>query len=111
MARTYYVYIMANSSRTLYTGVTNDIYRRVIEHKQKLVPGFPRKYNLTKLVYVDSTEDVRAAIQREKQIKGWTRRKKIRMIEDMNPDWNDLAGEWNTLPPPRQARDPSLRAG
>ena len=72
----YYVYILTNISKTLYTGVTNNLERRIYEHKQKLVPGFTKKYNLTMLVYFEETRDVQAAIQREKQIKGWLRSKK-----------------------------------
>ena len=87
----YYVYIMTNKSRTLYTGVTNDLERRVYEHKQKLVPGFTAKYNITRLVYFEVTQDVKAAITREKQIKGWLRSKKIALIESVNPEWKDLS--------------------
>jgi len=90
----YYVYIMTNKSRTLYTGVTNDLERRVYEHKQKLVPGFTARYNITRLVYFEATEDVQAAIVREKQIKGWLRRKKIALIESANPRWEDLSVKW-----------------
>ena len=82
---------MTNKSRTLYTGVTNDLERRVYEHKQKLVPGFTAKYNITRLVYFEVAQDVRAAIAREKQIKGWLRRRKIALIESMNPKWADLS--------------------
>lgn len=82
---------MTNKSRTLYTGVTNDLARRVYEHKQKLLPGFTSKYNITKLVYFEATEDVYAALNREKQIKGWLRDKKIALIEAANPDWKDLS--------------------
>jgi putative endonuclease len=86
----YYVYILTNwSNKVLYTGVTNNLERRIYEHKNKLVPGFTEKYNVTKLVYCDSTSDVKAAIAREKQIKGWTRQKKIDLIESMNPEWKD----------------------
>ena len=85
---------MTNKSRTLYTGVTNDLERRVYEHKQKLVPGFTAKYNLTRLVYFDVTEDIGAAIVREKQIKGWLRSKKIALIESVNPEWADLSLGW-----------------
>ena len=77
----YYIYIMTNNSQTLYTGVTNDLGRRVYEHKHKLVPGFSSKYNINKLIYFESTSDVNAAIMREKQIKGWVRSKKIELIE------------------------------
>jgi len=94
MSKEYYVYIMTNKSRTLYTGVTNNLMRRVYEHKNKLVPGFTSKYNIKKLVYFESTSDVNEAILREKQIKGWLRVKKIRLIETMNPEWKDLSEEW-----------------
>ena len=90
----YYVYIMTNGKRTLYTGVTNNLYRRVYEHKEKLIPGFTKKYNIDYLVYVENTNDVIAAITREKQIKGWTRAKKISLIESSNPDWRDLSLDW-----------------
>ena len=90
----YYVYIMTNRSRTLYTGVTNNLERRVYEHKQKLVPGFTSTYNITRLVYFEMTTDVKAAISREKQIKGWLRSKKIGLVEVVNPEWKDLSAEW-----------------
>jgi putative endonuclease len=81
---------MASLSRTLYTGVTNDLARRVYQHKQRLVPGFTSRYNITRLVYYEPFGDIRDAIVREKQIKGWLRAKKIALIESMNPEWNDL---------------------
>ena len=90
----YYVYIMTNNSRTLYTRVTNDLKRRVYEHKNKLINGFTKKYNITQLVYYEVTNEVTSAIAREKQIKGWLRRKKIALIESVNPDWKDLSEEW-----------------
>ena len=90
----YYVYIMANRSRTLYTGVTNNLERRVYEHKHKLVEGFTKKYNITRLVYYEQTSDIKAAIAREKQIKGWLRSKKVGLIESLNPNWSDLSVEW-----------------
>jgi len=90
----YYVYIMTNKSRTLYTAVTNNLTRRVYEHKQKLVPGFTRRYNINRLVYYEVTPDIRAAISREKQIKGWLRAKKIGLIESVNPEWRDLSADW-----------------
>ena len=86
--------MMSNVSRTLYVGVTNDLQRRVYEHKQKLTPGFTRKYNLTLLVYFEATPDIRAALAREKQIKGWLRAKKVALIESINPNWLDLSTEW-----------------
>ena len=92
--KNYYVYIMASKSRTLYTGVTNNLVRRVYEHKQKLIPGFTKKYNIARLVYCETFPDVRAAIAREKQIKGWLRAKKIALIESLNPDWKDLSADW-----------------
>jgi len=92
--KNYYVYIMTNKSRTLYTGVTNNLERRVYEHKYKLVPGFTEKYNIDRLVYYEATEDVNAAIFREKQIKGWLRSRKIALIESTNLDWSDLTSEW-----------------
>jgi putative endonuclease len=90
----YYVYIMTNKSKTLYTGITNNLERRVYEHKQKLVPGFTARYNIIKLVHYEETTDVLAAIAREKEIKGWLRSKKIKLIELSNPDWHDLATDW-----------------
>ena len=90
----YYVYLMTNSSKTLYTGVTDSLLRRVYEHKNKLIEGFTKKYNITRLVYYETTSDVRAAIQREKQIKGWLRNKKIALIEVANPEWQDLSEGW-----------------
>lgn len=90
----YYVYILTNHSKTLYVGVTNNLERRVFEHKAKLVPGFTKKYNLSQLAYFEETDDVGTAIQREKQVKGWLRRKKIALIESMNPEWGDLSDGW-----------------
>jgi len=91
--RSYYVYIMTNPSRTLYTGVTANLERRVFEHKSKLIPGFTSKYNITLLVYYEIYADIREAITREKQIKGWKRFKKIALIETLNPGWEDLGAE------------------
>jgi Predicted endonuclease containing a URI domain len=89
----YYVYIMTNKSKILYTGITNDLERRVYEHKHKLVRGFTSKYNIDKLVHFEATSDVQSAIAREKQIKGWLRSKKIALIESSNPEWRDLADD------------------
>ena len=86
----YFVYIMTNKSGTLYTGVTNNLERRVYEHKHHLFKGFTNKYKIDKLIYFEETTDINAAISREKQIKGWLRKKKIALIESMNPEWNDL---------------------
>ncbi len=92
--RQYFVYIMTNRSGTLYTGVTGDIVRRVLQHKKRVGSKFTTKYKIDKLVYLESTDDVMAAIGREKEIKGWRRAKKIALIETLNPDWEDLSGEW-----------------
>ncbi len=86
----YYVYIMTNHSGTLYVGVTNDLARRVSEHKMGL-SAFTRRYRLARLVYFESTSDITAAIEREKQIKPWRREKKLALIKRMNPHWLDLS--------------------
>lgn len=102
----YYVYIMTNKSRTLYTGVTSNLQLRVYEHRTKLIEGFTKKYNITKLVYFEITNDVKSAIAREKQIKGWLRSKKIALIESMNPQWKDLSEEL-LLSEAKESRDSS----
>ena len=90
----YYIYILTNQYHTVfYVGVTNNLIRRVYEHKNKLVKGFTAKYNINKLVYYEVFSDVRDAIYREKQIKSWSRKKKIEMIEKFNPEWKDLYEE------------------
>ena len=91
MTRQYYTYIMASRSRVLYTGVTNDLARRVSEHKQGLTAGFTSKYRVTRLVYAEKFANIRDAIAREKEIKGWKRSRKISLIENRNPTWEDLA--------------------
>ena len=91
----YFVYILANWNHSvLYIGVTNDLQRRVYEHRQELVEGFTKKYHVHKLVYYEQTGDVKAALAREKQLKGWRREKKDALVEAMNPDWNDLSETW-----------------
>jgi putative endonuclease len=91
MDRPYSVYIVTNQRHTvLYTGVTNDLTRRIHEHREKLIPGFTARYNASKLVFYETTTDVRACIAREKQIKAGSRAKKIALIHSMNPDWQDL---------------------
>ncbi|HEY3169739.1 MAG TPA: GIY-YIG nuclease family protein [Thermoanaerobaculia bacterium] len=94
MSRDYFVYILASRSKTLYIGVTNDLERRMFEHKEKLIQGFTSKYRIDKLVYFEATTDVRVAISREKQLKGWRRSKKLALIEALNPSWKDLAEDW-----------------
>jgi putative endonuclease len=123
MDKQYYVYIMTNHAHTLYTGVTNDLERRVFEHKMKLVPGFTSRYDLAILVYYESVGDINAAITREKQIKGWLRGKKITLIESVNPGWKDLSRDWTNChsegaPATEESvlqrtsgTDPSLRSG
>ena len=92
----YFVYILTNkSNRVIYIGVTNNLARRIWEHKQKLIEGFTRKYNCTKLVYFEDTESVYAAIEREKQLKNWHREWKINLITENNPDWEDLTEKYN----------------
>ncbi len=91
----YYIYIASNwNNKVIYTGVTNNLERRIYEHKNGMAEGFTKRYNISKLVYFDFTPDVKAAIAREKQIKGWTREKKNILIESINPKWADLAEEW-----------------
>ncbi len=94
MRREYWVYILANIHRTLYIGVTNDLQRRVFEHKNDVVPGFTPKYGIDQLVYFESTNEIHEALAREKQLKGWLRKKKLALIEGMNPRWEDLSAGW-----------------
>ena len=91
----YYVYILTNKSdRVMYIGVTNNLERRVFEHKQELVEGFTKRYHVHKLVYYEKFSDAYAAITREKQIKGWNRKRKNKLIESVNPRWRDLSEGW-----------------
>ena len=95
MTRTYYVYILASQKNgTLYIGVTNDLERRVYEHKRNVNKGFTQRYGVHRLVHFEETDDISAAIQREKQLKKWNRAWKMKLIEDMNPGWVDLSREW-----------------
>ena len=91
MKKTYHVYILSNVSRMLYVGVTNNLDFRIFQHKNKLLEGYTKKYNLFKLVYFEEFGDVRSAIRREKQIKGWLRSRKVALIESVNPQWEDRA--------------------
>lgn len=93
-SKTYLVYIMASRSKTLYTGITSGLERRVYQHKKHLVPGFTAKYRIERLVYFEIHGDVGTAIAREKQIKAWTRAKRVALIESQNPTWLDLAEDW-----------------
>jgi putative endonuclease len=103
-----YVYILASRTRRLYVGVTNDLVRRVWQHRSGMVPGFTKKYSVTRLVYFESFDDPMVAIRREKQLKGWARVKKLALVESMNPVSGDYAEDW--FANARRA-DPSLRSG
>jgi putative endonuclease len=95
MPRTYFVYVLVSASRELYVGVTGNIARRVAQHRTAAgAGGYTARHLTTRLVYCESTDDILTAILREKQIKGWTRRKKIELVEQMNPDWQDFAEGW-----------------
>jgi putative endonuclease len=94
MSGQFYVYMLANESRMLYTGMTNSLERRGSEHKLKLMKGYARRYNLTRLVYYEVFTNAKAAIAREKQLKGWRRARKVALIERANPRWRDLAEGW-----------------
>jgi putative endonuclease len=104
----YYVYIMASRSLNLYTGVTNSIYHRALQHKSGEIDGFTKKYNINRLVHYETFEHIGNAIAREKQVKAWTRAKQLALIKSINPTWQDLAEGWGTeaeLQIPRFARD------
>ena len=91
MNKHYYVYILSNNANSvIYTGVTSDLKRRVFEHKEKLVDGFTKKYNIDKLVYFEMTIDIQSALEREKRIKGGSRSRKFELVVSMNPGWRDL---------------------
>ena len=93
--RRYYVYLITNwNNKVMYVGVTNNLERRIYEHKNKLVKGFTEKYNVNKLVYFEETRDVTAAIEREKEIKKWRREKKNQLVNRINPTWKDLSSGW-----------------
>jgi putative endonuclease len=94
MDRTYCIYILASASRNLYTGVTNNLQRRLAEHREGLVPGFTSRYRVFRLVHYEVFNDIRVAIAREKEIKAWRREKKVWLIERQNRTWADLSGEW-----------------
>ncbi len=94
MKKQFFVYIMTNVSRTLYIGITNSLERRVHEHRIKEADGFTRKYNITMLAYFEEFDSIRDAIEREKQLKNWSRAKKVTLIERENPEWRDLSAGW-----------------
>src|SRR5258706_11426794 len=111
----YYVYILSSRSRNLYTGVTNNIHRRVWQHREGRGSEFTTRYRIHHLVYFECFESVHSAIAREKQIKAWTRAKRIALIQSKNPAWDDLAARWYEAGPKQKAKqeraDPSLRSG
>ena len=98
--KSYHVYILSNISKMLYAGVTNNLEHRVFQHKAKLIDGFTKQYNLHRLVYFEAFGDIRDAIARGKQIKGWLRAKKVALIESASPDWRDLSADWMKKPRP-----------
>ena len=106
--KTYYVYTLASRSRTLYVGITNRLLERVKQHREGTMPSFTRQYRIHRLVYFETYRDVKAAIACEKQIKSFTRAKKIALIEARNPTWEDLAAEW--FPRYPRKADSSLRS-
>ena len=94
MSKQFYIYINTNvGNQVLYTGFTSNLHRRIFEHKEKIIPGFTTKYNVDKLVYYEMCESAEGAITREKQIKNYSRRKKVQLIESMNSEWRDLADD------------------
>ena len=103
-----YVYVLASVTRRLYVGVTNDLVRRMWQHRSGAIPGFTKKYSVGRLVYFESFDDPTVAIRREKQLKSWARVKKLALVESMNPAWSDYAEDW--FANARRA-DPSLRSG
>ena len=108
----FHVYILTNwNNKVMYIGMTNNLERRLHEHKSKLVDGFTRKYNVNKLVYFEHTTDVHAALAREKEIKKWRREKKDKLVVSMNPDWRDLSLEWEEDFPPAPSQASTLRSG
>lgn len=102
----FWIYIVVSAyENVMYIGMTNNLERRVSEHKQKLVKGFTKRYRVDKLVYYEHYTDVNAAIAREKELKGWRREKKNALVETINPEWVDLSTDWHG------SQDPSLRSG
>ena len=100
----YFTYIMASRSRTLYIGVTGDLHKRVFEHKWKEHDGFTARYNCDRLIWFERQEYVQKAIARDKELKGWRRAKKIALIESMNPTWSDLSRDWYDYEPADYSR-------
>jgi len=99
MPKTFYVYILSSKSRVIYIGVTSDLQKRLCEHRLKIKDGFTKHYKIDRLVYFEAVDDALAAIEREKQIKGWRRSKKTDLIEKLNPAWDDLSVRLKLVPP------------
>jgi len=109
--KAYHVYILASASRVLYIGVTGNLLRRVREHREASIPGFTARYRVKELVYLEAFGDIRMAIAREKQLKGWLRSRKIALIESFNPHWRDLSNELQSpTSGTKPQRDSSLRS-
>ncbi len=107
----YYVYIMSNKAHRLYIGVTSTLEERVFQHKNKVLEGFTSRYNFDRLAYFEVFTNIRSAIDREKQLKGWTRAKKLALIEAQNPWWHDLSAEWGQpYKPSEKILRPLMRA-
>ena len=107
-----YLYILASRKNgVLYIGMTSDLKKRIHQHKESLIPGFTQKYKVYKLVYFEEHSDIRDAITREKQLKKWNRAWKIRLIENMNPEWKDLSEEWYVSPQKTNDEKESVREG
>ncbi len=98
----FYVYIIASKSRVIYTGMTGNMRKRIFEHRNDLVDGFTKKYRCHRLVHWESFDDVRNALNREKEIKGWRRSRKVALIEETNPTWEDFAAKWYEQQVPRR---------
>jgi putative endonuclease len=105
----YSVCILASRSRVLYTGMTNSMMRRLVEHRENRVAGFTSKYRIHRLVYIETYMDVRVAIRREKEIKSWRREKRVALIEAENPTWSDLAEEWFAKYPTQKQIPPAIK--
>jgi putative endonuclease len=111
----FYVYILASASRRLHIGCTSDLARRVAQHRAGLGVAHTARYRFGALVHFEVTADARVAVRRERQLKGWLGARRVALIEATNPEWRDLARDWEVEPPahppPRRTRDPSLRSG
>lgn len=109
MARRYSVYILASRSRTLYTGITNSLMRRMVEHRELRVSGFTSRYRIYRLVHVETYMDGRVALRREKEIKSWRRERRVALIEAENPTWSDLAEPWFAKYPRQKQIPPAIK--